>query len=218
MVYSVSGLVWKPLNQPVQGLYPYPPNGHVPWQPTGMTAHAHSPAGRTAVPKTAGRRIEANRVRHGSRTVKDQPAITVTATAWPKQTNHAGPPRTRIPPKPPNTQDGNMSNKAGSGRYQNGAARRKCKARHIAAEGPIPICPLCGKPIDLTLKTPHPLSCELDEIIPYSRGGSPTSYDNTQLTHRICNQRKSNKITANTTGHQNTKKQPQNTIPISRQW
>lgn len=98
-----------------------------------------------------------------------------------------------------------MSNKAGSGRYQNGAARRKCKARHIAAEGPIPICPLCGKPIDLTLKTPHPLSCELDEIIPYSRGGSPTSYDNTQLTHRICNQRKSNKITTNTTGHQNTK-------------
>lgn len=76
---------------------------------------------------------------------------------------------------------------------------------------------LCGKPIDLTLKTPHPLSCELDEIIPYSRGGSPTSYDNTQLTHRICNQRKSDKIT-NTTGHQNTKKQPQNTIPISRQW
>ncbi len=74
-----------------------------------------------------------------------------------------------------------MGNKAGSGRYQNGAARRKCKARHIAAEGPIPICPLCGKPIDLTLKTPHPLSCELDEIIPYSRGGSPTSYDNTQL-------------------------------------
>lgn len=111
-----------------------------------------------------------------------------------------------------------MSNKAGSGRYQNGAARRKCKARHIAAEGPIPICPLCGKPIDLTLKTPHPLSCDLDEIIPYSRGGSPTSYDNTQLTHRICNQRKSNKIIANTTGHQNTKKQPQNTIPISRQW
>lgn len=97
-----------------------------------------------------------------------------------------------------------MGNKAGSGRYQNGAARRKCKARHIAAEGPIPICPLCGKPIDLTLKTPHPLSCELDEIIPYSRGGSPTSYDNTQLTHRICNQRKSDKIT-NTTGHQNTK-------------
>ena len=114
-------------------------------------------------------------------------------------------PRIRISPKPPNTQDGNMSNKAGSGRYQNGAARRKCKARHIAAEGPIPICPLCGKPIDLTLKTPHPLSCELDEIIPYSRGGSPTSYDNTQLTHRICNQRKSNKIIANTTGHQNTK-------------
>lgn len=35
-----------------------------------------------------------------------------------------------------------MSNKAGSGRYQNGAARRKCKARHIAAEGPIPICRL----------------------------------------------------------------------------
>ena len=71
MVYSVSGLVWKPLNQPVQGLYSYPPNGHVPWQSTGMTAYARSSAGRAAVSKTAGRWIEANRVCHGLRTVED---------------------------------------------------------------------------------------------------------------------------------------------------
>ncbi|MFJ4130235.1 HNH endonuclease [Oerskovia enterophila] len=46
----------------------------------------------------------------------------------------------------------------------------------------IPNCPGC---------TPHPMRAEVDEIIPVSRGGSPYERSNTQLTHRICNQRKS---------------------------
>jgi 5-methylcytosine-specific restriction endonuclease McrA len=87
-----------------------------------------------------------------------------------------------------------MPNRAGAGRYQNGAARRKVKARHITAADNHPICALCHKPIDLSIKTPDPMSCELDEIIPFSRGGSAISYDNTQLTHRICNQKKGNKL------------------------
>jgi 5-methylcytosine-specific restriction endonuclease McrA len=55
-------------------------------------------------------------------------------------------------------------------------------------------CALCGKPVDKSLKTPHPMSPEVDEIIPVSLGGSPFEMGNLQLVHRICNQRKSNKI------------------------
>lgn len=55
-------------------------------------------------------------------------------------------------------------------------------------------CALCGMPIDKTLKTPDPLSAEVDEIIPISKGGDPYDRNNVQLVHRICNQRKGNKI------------------------
>jgi 5-methylcytosine-specific restriction endonuclease McrA len=60
-------------------------------------------------------------------------------------------------------------------------------------------CALCGQVIDKTLKTPHPLSPEIDEIIPISLGGSPIELSNLQLTHRICNQKKSNKVLSRTT-------------------
>lgn len=54
-------------------------------------------------------------------------------------------------------------------------------------------CAICGQPIDKTLRFPHPMSPEVDEIIPVSRGGDPLDWKNVQLTHRCCNQMKSNK-------------------------
>ena len=38
------------------------------------------------------------------------------------------------------------------------------------------------------------MSAEVDEIVPVSKGGSPYDRGNVQLVHRICNQRKSDKI------------------------
>ncbi len=55
-------------------------------------------------------------------------------------------------------------------------------------------CALCGKPIDYTLPMGHPMAYELDEIVPISRGGSPTDPDNLQATHAICNRRKGNRL------------------------
>ena len=55
-------------------------------------------------------------------------------------------------------------------------------------------CALCGQPIDYSLPSRHPLSFELDEIVPISRGGSPVDEENVQPAHRICNQRKGNKM------------------------
>lgn len=76
-------------------------------------------------------------------------------------------------------------------RRQNGARRTKLR-RRVADEGAP--CHLCGKPIDYTLPAGHPMSFELDEIIPVSRGGDPLARENVAPAHRICNQRRGNKM------------------------
>lgn len=92
-------------------------------------------------------------------------------------------------------------------RRTNGARRDAIRRWVLATQDH---CALCGKPVDKSLKTPHPMSAEVDEIIPVSKGGSPYDRDNVQLAHRSCNQRKSNKT--QTTQSIN---QP---IPKSRDW
>lgn len=76
-------------------------------------------------------------------------------------------------------------------RYKNGAKRRELRRYYKYRKDP---CALCGKPIDYSLPATHPMSFEIDEIIPVSKGGSPFSRENTQAAHRICNQRKGNKV------------------------
>lgn len=86
---------------------------------------------------------------------------------------------------------------AANPRYSNGHRRRELRKRVRAMGLP---CAICGRPIDYTLTTyvdprdgrrkPHPMSYELDEIVPVSKGGSPLDPRNVQPTHRICNQRK----------------------------
>ena len=83
-------------------------------------------------------------------------------------------------------------------------SRRKALRDRVAARGEP--CAICGKPIDYSLTTyvdpidgvtkRHPLSYELDEIVPVSRGGDPLDPDNVQPTHRICNQKKGNGTTS----------------------
>lgn len=97
----------------------------------------------------------------------------------------------------------------GNVRYANGAKRREIRRWLMHTQD---TCALCGKPIDKTLKTPHPMSAEVDEIIPVSKGGSPYDRDNVQLVHRICNQRKSNRVITNKTPAKNLP------LPTSREW
>jgi 5-methylcytosine-specific restriction endonuclease McrA len=51
-------------------------------------------------------------------------------------------------------------------------------------------CPICGDMIDMDIGWPAPLSATVDHIVPVSDPVSTHSYDNTQLTHWVCNQRK----------------------------
>lgn len=95
-------------------------------------------------------------------------------------------------------------------RYKNGARRRALRARVKAWGRP---CAICGKPIDYDLPPGHPMSFEVDEIIPVSKGGDPLSIDNVQPAHRICNQRKGSKMHGQAQG-----KAPKNGLPLSREW
>lgn len=89
--------------------------------------------------------------------------------------------------KPYGWQDVSKSNP----RYSNGARRRKLRAWLKSMGLP---CHICGLPIDYTLPPGDPMSFEVDEIIPVSLGGDPFDKLNVGPSHRICNQRKGNKI------------------------
>ena len=94
-------------------------------------------------------------------------------------------------------------------RYANGSRRRAIRARLLATQD---VCALCGRTIDKSLRTPHPMSAEVDEIIPVSKGGDPLDIRNCQLVHRVCNQRKGNGRKRFASVHKASG------LPTSRQW
>ena len=96
---------------------------------------------------------------------------------------------------------------ANNPRYANGHRRRQIRKRLLASED---ICAICGLPIDKSLKTPHPMSAEVDEIIPVSKGGNPLDIRNCRLVHRICNARRGNKTASHV--------KVQEPTPHSRKW
>lgn len=56
------------------------------------------------------------------------------------------------------------------------------------------VCAICGRPVDMSLKWPHPMSKSIDHIIPISKGGHPSDLDNLQLAHFCCNRQKADKL------------------------
>lgn len=87
------------------------------------------------------------------------------------------------------------------------------EARKRAIASKDPICAICGKPIDMEAPPCSPMSCEVDHIIPISRGGDPYDIDNLQLTHCRCNRQKGARI--NGEGEDIDK---QNLCPCSNNW
>ncbi|WP_169171832.1 HNH endonuclease signature motif containing protein [Bifidobacterium oedipodis] len=75
----------------------------------------------------------------------------------------------------------------------NRQARNLARQRVLTQQVP---CGICDRPIDDSIPWPDPMSAEVDEIIPVSRGGSATNLRNLQKVHRCCNQLKSDKSLA----------------------
>lgn len=55
-----------------------------------------------------------------------------------------------------------------------------------------PTCHICGQPIDLALRAPHPMSGVIDHVTPLARGGTDDR-TNKAPAHRTCNRAKSDK-------------------------
>lgn len=91
-------------------------------------------------------------------------------------------------------------------RRSNSTRRNAIRKRWRSIGAP---CALCGRAIDYSLPAGHPMSFEVDEIVPVSRGGDPLDFDNTQPAHRICNQRKGNGTRASAASLP---------LPLSRSW
>lgn len=70
-------------------------------------------------------------------------------------------------------------------RYANYSARAALRKRMASQPQR---CWMCGLPISPTHPARHPYALELDEIVPISRGGSPTDPANVRAAHRCCNQ------------------------------
>lgn len=90
------------------------------------------------------------------------------------------------------------------------ALRNSLRKRVIATYD---TCAICGREVDKTLPYLDPLAPEVDEIVPVARGGSPYDWDNLQLVHRICNQKKGSKMAGDT-----DLKKVENPTPVSRAW
>lgn len=75
-------------------------------------------------------------------------------------------------------------------RYGNGSARRKLR-KWLRDQGRP--CHICGLPIDYGLPAGDPMSFEVDELVPVSKGGSPYERGNVDAAHRICNERRGNR-------------------------
>ena len=95
----------------------------------------------------------------------------------------------------------------GNPRKSNGSRRRRNRDRMKAEGRGCWICRAFGRPdaIDYSLPAGHPMSFELDELVPVSRyweGGYPSKeacaldYANNDATHRCCNNWRKNKSVA----------------------
>ena len=96
------------------------------------------------------------------------------------------------------------------------AAFDKNKKRIYATQT---VCGICGKPVDFSLKFPHPMSPCIDHIIPVDKGGHPSDIDNLQLAHLSCNRAKSDKIIAQSKGATHNEEVLTNrNLPQSMDW
>lgn len=82
-----------------------------------------------------------------------------------------------------------------------------------------PICGECHNFVDVNLPMKledgswNPLACEVDHIIPTSRGGSLYDLDNLRLTHMRCNRKKGAKMESDYAGLG-----AGNPVPLSNAW
>ena len=80
------------------------------------------------------------------------------------------------------------------------------------------VCGICGQPVDMSLRYPHPLSKCIDHIVPVSKGGHPSAIENLQLAHWTCNRQKSDKLVQKNGPEGGQKEIGNRVLPWSMDW
>ena len=80
------------------------------------------------------------------------------------------------------------------------------------------VCGICGKPVDKSLKPPHPLAPVIDHIIPLNKGGHPSDIKNLQLAHASCNRTKSDNLYSTTQGTKDEQSVGNRNLPHTIDW
>ncbi len=73
------------------------------------------------------------------------------------------------------------------GKRGNWRKRERLRRRLAITEHECWLCKGARGPLDLSIPRWHPLAVEIDEEVPYSKGGDPLDIENTHLVHRCCN-------------------------------
>ena len=82
------------------------------------------------------------------------------------------------------------------------------------------VCAICGQPVDMSLRYPHPMARSVDHIIPINRGGHPSDLSNLQLAHWTCNRAKADKLQRDPGGEAIVpgKLISNRNLPLARDW
>lgn len=83
------------------------------------------------------------------------------------------------------------------------------------------VCAICGQPVDMSLRYPHPLAKSVDHIIPINRGGHPSDLSNLQLAHWTCNRAKADKLLKDPNAAESVvpgKLISNRNLPLARDW
>lgn len=99
-----------------------------------------------------------------------------------------------------------------NGEVWNQASWASARKRAMASKEPY--CAVCQGFIDMDAPAQSPNACEVDHIVPISRGGAPYELDNLQLTHMKCNRLKGAKMASDYDGQAAAV----NPVPLSNNW
>lgn len=100
-------------------------------------------------------------------------------------------------------------------RYFNGPKRERIRKQVLREEDH---CWLCGEAVDAKLRAGLPQSPEVDEILPISLGGSPIDRSNVRLAHRLCNQKRGNKLPNEAIEAARARAKSEKPLRKSREW
>lgn len=96
----------------------------------------------------------------------------------------------RCPKDKDRMSDGPMMFRQPAGHPANSTKYKKLRAAFFRRQGPVGVCAICGRPVNMAISGRHREGPTVDHIVPSSVNGDFWDLQNWQLAHRSCNSAK----------------------------